>query len=48
MVSTVGDRVPTVVRPKSLASELQELAALRDMGVLSEEEFLKAKKKLLD
>jgi hypothetical protein len=34
--------------PKSLASELQELAALRDMGVLSEEEFLKAKKKLLD
>jgi hypothetical protein len=34
--------------PKSLASELQEIAALRDMGVLSEEEFLKAKKKLLD
>lgn len=38
----------TVVQSSDLASELQKLAALRDQGILSEEEFSSAKAKLIN
>lgn len=37
----------TVVQGSDLAAELQKLATLRDQGILSEEEFSKAKAKLI-
>lgn len=41
-------RSPMAVSPQpSLADELKKLAELRDMGVLSEQEFLDAKQKLI-
>lgn len=38
---------PAAVASKSLAEQIQDLAALRDAGVLTEEEFAKAKLRLL-
>ena len=48
LVAVVRSDWEVVVSPKSITDELQSLVALRDAGQLSDEEFLAAKKKIIE
>lgn len=48
MVAAVRSDWEIAVSPKSITAELESLVVLRDAGQLSEEEFLAAKKKIIE